>query len=224
MAVVAFVRPAPGLAPEFCLQAAERAGAARVDAAEKRLRVYGRAMRLCFIMVLAMWAAWQTGCLLSLFLHFQSGIVAGTIDGTLAFRLSPFIDYFSPPHALSSAFAPHVFPVRTSALYAGILMIASVPFCVALLCLARLFDLYAHGEIFSQHTAKLIRRIGHAIMATGYSPLLLGPFAHAIGVLRPISGMTSGMIACLLAGLMLLAISHVMEIGQQMRQDQEDII
>jgi hypothetical protein len=32
------------------------------------------------------------------------------------------------------------------------------------------------------------------------------------------------MIACLLAGLMLLAISHVMEIGQQMRQDQEDII
>jgi len=56
------------------------------------------------------------------------------------------------------------------------------------------------------------------------SPLLLGPIAHAIGVLKPISGITDGMIAFALVGLILLAIAHVMEIGRHMRQDQEDIL
>ena len=69
-----------------------------------------------------------------------------------------------------------------------------------------------------------MRRVGHCLMATGYSPLLLGPVAHAIGVLRPVTGVTEGMIAFFFMGMILLAISRVMAIGQRLQQDQEDIL
>jgi hypothetical protein len=181
-------------------------------------------MRLCFILILALWVMLQIGCLMSLFLHFRSGIVTGTIDGTLAFKFWRPVDYFSPNHALSGAFVPHVFPLGVEIGYSVILIVASVPFCASLFYLAELFDLYSRGEVFTRHIATMMRRIGHAIMATGYSPLLLGPVAHAIGVLKPISGITDGMIAFVVVGLSLLAISHVMEIGRRLRQDQEDIL
>jgi hypothetical protein len=220
MAVIAFVRPPPGLV----LEPASVTGPANIGEAEKKLGLYGRAMRLCFISVLAGWVTLQAGCLLSLFLHFRSGIVAGTINGTIAFKFWPLIDYFSPTHALSNAFLPHLFPTSVSIIYAAILIVASAPFCASLIYLAKLFDLYSRGEVFSQRNVILMGRIGHLIMATGYSPLVLGPIAHAIGVLRPISGLTNGMIACMVVGLILLAVSHVMEIGQHLQQDQEDIL
>ena len=218
MAVVAFVRPDPGPVP------APAYGVGADGAAESRLRVYGRAMRLCFLVVLALWGSLQIGCLLSLFLHFQAGIVAGIRDGTVAFKFWPMIEYFSPHYELKDGFSPHVFPLGVAIGYSLIMVIASVPFCASLLYLAKLFDLYSRREIFTQRTTSVMRRIGHSILATGYSPLLLGPFAHAIGVLKPVSGITEGMIAFVFVGLILLAISHVMEIGQRMRQDQEEIL
>jgi len=181
-------------------------------------------MKFCFLFVLALWVILQVGCVLSLFLHFRSGIVVGTIDGSLAFKFWPLIDYFAPTHALSHEFSPHVFPLHVSIACSAILIMASVPFCAALLYLAQLFNLYLHGEVFSQRNAIVMRRIGHSIMATGYSPLLLGPLAHTIGVLKPITGLTDAMIAFVFLGLVLLAISHVMEIGQRMQQDQEEIL
>ncbi len=220
MAVVAFVRPQASLVAE----AVGVAGCAEFGEAENRLRLYGRAMRLCFIFVLAAWLILQTGCLLSLFLHFQFGIVAGTVDGTIAFKFWPLIDDFNPDHGVSNAFSPHIFPLSVEIFYAIILMIASVPFCASLLYLAKLFSLYSRGEVFTPHNATVMRRIGHSIMATGYSPLLLGPFAHWIGVLRPVTGMTGGMITFVFLGIVLLAISHVMDIGQRIKQDQEDIL
>ena len=220
MAIVAFVR----LTPSVAVESVGVPGCLDFGEAESRLRLYGRAMRLCFVLVLTAWVVLQIGCLLSLFLHFRSGVVVGTINGTIAFKFWPLIDYFSPNHALSNAFSPHVFPLDVSVSYAIILMIASAPFCASLLYLAKLFDLYSHGEVFTQRNATVMRRIGHSIMATGYSPLLLGPAAHAIGVLKPVSGMTDGMIAFCFVGLILLAISHVMEIGQRLRQDQEEIL
>ena len=220
MTVVEFVRSETSLvdAPAGFPQCAD------VCEAANRLRIYGRAMRLCFIFILAVWGILQIGCLLSLLLHFRSGIVAGTIDGTVAFKFWPVIDYFSPNHALSNAFLPHVFSLRVVIGYAVVLTIASAPFCASLLLLAKLFDLYSHGVVFTQQNARVMRRIGHSIMATGYSPLLLGPVAHAIGVLKPVSGITDAMIAFIVLGLILLAISDVMEVGQRMRQEQEDIL
>jgi uncharacterized membrane protein len=150
--------------------------------------------------------------------------VTGTIDGTIAFKFWPSIDYFSPNHALSSIFVPRVYPPNIAICYAAILMVASVPFCASLLYLEKLFSLYSRGEVFTTRNVMVMRCVGHSILATGYSPLLLGPIAHAIGVLKPISGVTDGMIAFALVGLILLAIAHVMEIGQHMRQDQEDIL
>ncbi len=217
MTVVAFAPPKPSLA-------AEPVGVseyAACGAAESRLRLYGLAMRFCFMLVLGTWAILQIGCLLSLFLHFQSGIVAGTINGTLAFKFWPPIDYFSPSHASASAFVPHAFPTAVAIGYSLILFVASVPFCAALFYLAELFGRYSHGEVFTQRNATVMRRMAHSILATGYSPLLLGPLAHAIGVLRPITGITDAMIAFMLLGLILLAISHVMEIGKRLQQDQE---
>jgi uncharacterized membrane protein len=214
MAVVAFVRPEP----------ATIAAPAQICPAESQLLLYGRALSACFTTLLAVSLAVQTGCLLSLFLHFRAGIVAGTINGTVAFKFWPALDYFSPTHALSSAFVPHIFPACVAIAYAMILLIASVPFCAALWYLARLFALYAHGEIFTPRTEAVMRRVGHAVLATGYSPFLLGPAAHAIGVLKPVTGVTNAMIACMLLGLILLAMSHVMAIGQRLQQDQESFL
>ena len=218
MAVIAFVRPELAAAPADVVGCADLAGA------KDRLRLYGRAMRLCFVIVLALWVILQIGSLLSLFLHFRSGIVAGTVDGTLAFRFWPPIDYFSPNHALSRTFVPHVFPLSVAVGYAVILVIASVPFCAFLLFLARLFSLYSRGEVFTKRNTAFMKYVGHSCMATGYSPLLLGPAAHAIGVLKPVTGINDAMIALIFLGLILLAISHVMRMGQRLQQDQEGIL
>ncbi len=134
------------------------------------------------------------------------------------------IDDRSPNHALENGFIPHVFPAGVAIGYTIMLLVASIPFCASLLYLAKLFSLYSHRDLFTAQNAKVMRRIAHSIMATGYSPLLLGPVAHAIGVLRPVSGMTAAMIAFFLLGLILLAISDVMEVGRYMQQDQDEIL
>lgn len=220
MNVVAFVRPEPDrdVAP------AGAPGREVASEAEARLRLYGLAMKFCFMVVLASWVALQIGCVLSLFLHFRSGIVVGTIDGSIAFRFWAPIDYLAPAHALAREFSPKVFPVSVSIAFTMILAVASVPFCASLSYLAQLFALYSRGKAFTRRNATVMRRLGHSIMATGYSPFLLGPIAHMIGVLRPVTGLTDKMIAFVFLGLILLAISHATEIGQRMQQDQEAIL
>ncbi len=219
MAVVAFVRPQP----DIVAKPAGPVGWSEPGMAYGRLRLYGRAMKFCFIAVLASWVVLQVGCVLSLFLHFP-GIVAGTIDGSIAFKFWPPVEYFAPTHALAHEFAPKVYPPAVSIVFAAILIVASVPFCAALGYLAQLFTFYSRGEVFTERNTIVMRRIGHSIMATGYSPLLLGPIAHLIGVLKPVTGVTDAMIAFFLVGLILLAISHVMTIGQRLQQDQEEIL
>lgn len=220
MPVVPFVRSKP----DFIAPSASLSIASRFGTAENKLRAYGRAMRLFFGFVFAGWMILQIGCLLSLFLHFRSGIVVGEIDGTLAFKFWPLLNYFSPNHALSNVFMPYDFPLLVSVSYAVIFVIASAPFCASLLYLMELFSLYSNGEVFERRNTTVMRLIGHSVMATGYAPFLLGPVAHEIGVLKPITGVTDGMIAFVFVGLILLAISHVMDIGERLRQDQEDIL
>ncbi len=220
MPVVPFARSEP----DFIAPSASLSIPSRFGTAENKLRAYGRAMRLFFGFVFAGWMILQIGCLLSLFLHFRSGIVVGEIDGTLAFKFWPLLNYFSPNHALSNVFMPYDFPLLVSVSYAVIFVIASAPFCASLLYLMELFSLYSHGEVFARRNTTLMRRIGHSVMATGYAPFLLGPVAHEIGVLKPITGVTDGMIAFVFLGLILLAISHVMDIGERLRQDQEEIL
>ena len=217
MTVVAFARPEPAIV-------GEPAGPDNPDNADSKLRFYGRTMKFCFISVLASWVILQVGCLLSLFLHFRSGIVVGTIDGSLAFKFWPPIEYFVPTHALAHEFSPKSYPRAISIAFSAILIVASVPFCAALALLAQLFTSYSRGEVFTRRNAIVMRRIGHLLMATGYSPFLLGPVAHLLGVLKPLTGVTDGMIAFCFAGLILLAVSHVMTIGQRLQQDQEDIL
>ena len=220
MAIVAFVRPTP----DIVTQQTGPGGRPEPSNAYGRLRLYGRTMSFCFILVLASWIALQIGCLLSLFLHFRSGIVVGTIDGSLAFKFWPPIDYFASTHALAHEFSPKAYPQAVSVVFSAILIVASAPFCASLAFLTQLFAFYAKGEVFTERTVIVMRRIGHSIMATGYSPLLLGPAAHLIGVLKPVTGLTNAMIAFFLVGLILLATSHVMTIGQRLQQDQEEIL
>lgn len=219
MTVIAFVRTGPDHA-----MPADATGRAEEARAELRLRRYGVMMKFCFIAVLAFWVALQVGCVLSLFLHFRSGIVVGTVDGTVAFRFWAPLDYLACAHAFSREFAPTLLPPEVAVGFTMILIVASVPFCASLAYLAQLFGAYSKGEVFTRTTASVMRRIGHSVMATGYSPLLLGPIAHMIGVLKPVTGVTDAMIAFVFMGLVLLAISHVMAIGQRLQQDQEDII
>ena len=215
MPVIAFVKPEPdAVALPTRLD----------DGAHRRLRRYGRMMTGSFIVVLTLWVILQVGCLLSLFLRFRSGIVVGTIDGTLAFRFWPAVDSVSPTHALAHEFRPRVYSRAVAIAYAGILVVASVPFCASLAWLAQLFGLYSRGEVFTDRNAAVMRRIGYALTCTGYSPLLLGPLAHLVGVLRPVTGVTDGMVVFFVAGLILLALSHVMAIGARLQQDQEDIL
>jgi hypothetical protein len=218
MNVVAFARPEP---PSRVLAEVDRVP---TDKAENRLRWHGRAMRLCLLALLAAWLALQSLCLLSLFLRFRSGIVAGTIDGTLAFRFWPLVEYFSPDHAQRAAFVPRIFPFGVCAGYTLILALAALPFCAALLYLAELFGLYAAGEILTRRTTRAMRRAGQCLIATGVSPLLLGPAAHALRILRPLSGISAGMIVFFLVGLMLVAFSNTVEIGDRLRREQEEIV
>ncbi len=220
MAVVAFVTPEP----DNTARATKPAAWTDAGKAYGWLRIYGRTMKLCFIVVLASWLILQVGCLLSLFLHFRSGIVVGTIDGSLAFRFWPPIEYFAPTQALAHEFSPRAYPKAASLLYAAILIIASVPFCTSLALLSQLFTYYARGEVFTQRNTIVMRRIAHSLMATGYSPFFLGPVAHMIGVLKPVTGVTDAMIGFFFVGLILLAISYVMTIGQRLQQDQEEIL
>ena len=125
MAVIAFVRSEPDVvvAPTVSDSSGK---------ADSWLRLYGRTMKLCFIFVLASWVALQIGCLLSLFLHFRSGIVVGTIDGSLAFKFWPVVDYFVPTHALANEFSPKTYPLAVSIAFTAILIVASAPFCASL--------------------------------------------------------------------------------------------
>ncbi len=220
MTVVTFVRPEP----EFLVEPVARPPVVEAGSARSRLRFYGSAMRFSFLAVLAAWVATQIGCLLSMFLHFRSGIVTGTIDGTLAFRFSQPLAYLDLVHARAQGFSPTTFSGSVAAAYSAILVTASVPFCSALVLLSRLFRFYSRGEVFTDRNTIIMRRIGHSVMATGYLPFLLGPAAHAIGVLKPVTGVSGGMIAFLFVGLILLAISDVMTIGQGLQQDQEEIL
>ena len=220
MTVVTFVRPEP----ELLVEPVARPPVVGAGTARSRLRFYGGAMSFGFLVVLVAWVATQIGCLLSMFLHFRSGIVTGTIDGTLAFRFSQPLGYLDLVHARSQGFSPATFSSSVAAAYTAILVTAAVPFCSALVLLSRLFRFYSRGEVFTDRNTIIMRRIGHSVMATGYLPLLLGPAAHAIGVLKPVTGVTGGMIAFLFMGLILLAISDVMTIGQGLQQDQEEIL
>lgn len=220
MSVVAFVKPELRSPPE----PRGAPGVAHPGSAASRLRVYACGIRLCLKSVLALWGTLQIACLLSLFLHFRAGIVAGTVDGTLAFRYLPPLGYLAPNMSASAAFIPHAFPQWVALAYAAIAVIASAPFCAALHYLAELFELYAQGLVFTKRNTALVRRVGHLVMATGYLPLALGPFAHSIGILKPVTGVSVAMIGFIVAGLAVLAVSNVAEIGDQMRQDQEGIL
>ena len=193
MAVVAFVRPEP----EPPSTALGPGGRAEPDEVDGKLRFYGRSMKFCFIFILTSWVSLQVGCLLSLFLHFRSGIVVGTIDGSLAFKFWQPIDYFAPTHALAREFILKAFPEDVSAAYSLILTAAAVPFCASLALLAQLFSLYSRGEVFTRRTATVMRRIGHSIMATGYSPFLLGPVAHLRDRLKMVVAARAGVIQAL---------------------------
>ena len=219
MGVVAF-RPSPAT----IAVPARPAGWIEPGSADGRLRLYATTVKLCLTGILASWISLQIGCVLSLLLHFHSGIIVGSIDGTIAFKFWAPIDYLVPTHALAHEFSPKAYPSGVSIAFSFILIVASIPFCASLGLLTRLFTFYSRGEVFTQRNAIIMRRVGHSLMATGYSPFLLGPAAHAIGVLKPITGVTEGMIAFFFMGMILLAISHVMTIGRRLQQDQEEIL
>jgi Protein of unknown function (DUF2975) len=215
MAVVSFVRP-----DHPC----PAVPAARVpDEAEIRLKIYGRLLSRCFLVLFALFVFQVAGCVLSLFLHFRSGIVVGELDGTLSFYSWSPLDYVSLSLE-GDRFQPHDFPFHVCLLVAPLLIVVASPIALFLWFLFRLFGLYSEGQIFKAQNTLVMRRLGHAMMAWGYMPILCMPVFHWIGVARPTFAVTKEMLMSVFLGLVLLAISHVMEIGWRIQKEQEEII
>jgi hypothetical protein len=193
------------------------------DEAKIRLRIYGRLLSRCFLLVFALFIVQVAGCILSLFLHFRSGIVVGNVDGNLSFYSWSPLDYVSLALG-NSSFHPEDFPTFTCFLVTPVLLVAASPIALVLWYLFRLFDLYAKGQIFKAKNTLIMQRLGHCMMACGYMPILCLPIFHWIGVIRPAFVITKEMLMSIFLGLVLLAISRVMEIGWRIQKENEEIV
>jgi hypothetical protein len=173
---------------------------------------------------LTLWVILQSMCILSLFCHFRTGVEAGMIDGTLAFRFWWLLDYINPAHAQIGRFQPRTFTVLRAVLFSALLITSSIPFVAAVCYLLRLLDGYRRGQVFGHKDTHTMRMLAYTTIATGCSPFFLAPFAHMIGMLKPVTGITGTMIGIVILGLVLYVLSHVLEVGRQLQREQETFL
>jgi hypothetical protein len=94
-----------------------------------------------------------------------------------------------------------------------------VPACyvIGLLAMDRLFGLYAQGEVFTARPLAAVRLVGYALLAVDPAKVLVsaltGPLLTWLGVTEPFVSIDLE-VSMLIAGLFVVAIGTVLELGQ----------
>lgn len=209
MTVVAFIRPTP-----TGVEAAVRDASETRE--ESRLRLYGKTLSALFIVLLIACSTLVAVGFLALLCRSKIFIAAGTFDGQMGFSV------FSE---IQRGFVPvsHL-PVWVSTLAAVLLIVRFLPGLMILWYLHRLFSLYANGWIFSNRHTLQIQRISYVVLMYSVIRFITHPAMYAIGLAPDIIKYDIQQLDASVLGLILLAVAHVMAIGNRIQQEQEDYI
>jgi hypothetical protein len=106
---------------------------------------------------------------------------------------------------------------------------AASMYCFA--CLARLFQRFGQGEMFTQSVVGLIRRIGVAVLATQALRILQGPLVSLIltmdnppGQHMLTLGLDSASLSESVTGVIIILTSWIMDEARKLREEQELVI
>ena len=101
-----------------------------------------------------------------------------------------------------------------------------VPACylVTLLAMHRLFGLYARGEVFGARPAAAVRLVGYGLLAMDPVRMLVtaltGPLLTALGLTQPFLHLELEL-SMLVAGLFVVALGAVLDLGRALDEDHQ---
>jgi len=212
MTVLPFARPEDG----------EPLPSLPVQEAERRLICYARALRALFFGLLAVSGALLAVGSAALALRSGTYVVAGTVNHRLT-----FMGVIGAPVAgmTSQDFIPvSRLPTWATSLGSPLLILRFLPGLLILIFLYRLFDLYAKGEVFTFATTREIRNISCSVLAYSCVSLVTHPLMYFLGLFPEVFSWDVQQIDALVLGVILLAVTYVMKIGNRIQEEQKDYI
>ncbi len=152
------------------------------------------------------------------------GSVAGVMNGSFAFTLN-FPPFLEDGKELAPGFVPvSQLAIWQSCLAAALLALRLLPGLVIWASLYRLFGAYARGEIFAPRNTHYVRSIAWAFLAYATVPLITHATLFA-AQLSPIAfRLEVRQMDAAVAGVIVLAIAHVMSFGNDLKYDRDGII
>ncbi|MDN7354900.1 DUF2975 domain-containing protein [Acetobacter senegalensis] len=193
-----------------------------VQEAERRLMGYARALRALFFGLLAVSGTLVAVGSAALALRSGAYVVVGTVNHRLT-----FMGIIGTPAAnMTSQDFISVSQLSTwaTSLGAPLLALRFLPGLLVLMFLYRLFDLYAKGEVFTFATTREIRNIACSVLAYSCVSLVTHPLMYLLGLFPEIFSWDMQQIDALVLGVILLAVTYVMKIGNRIQEEQKDYI
>ena len=99
-----------------------------------------------------------------------------------------------------------------------------VPVLLILNCLRQVFGLHASGVVFSPEIVRHYKLLGACLTIHAIIPIPSHVLAMMAGLTQAGISISSRQIEILLLGAVVIVISHVIEIGREIEQDQSEII
>ncbi|GBQ64305.1 hypothetical protein AA103196_0830 [Ameyamaea chiangmaiensis NBRC 103196] len=193
-----------------------------VQEAERRLASYARSLRALFFGSLAVSGTLVAVGSAALALRSGAYVVAGIVNHRLT-----FMGMIGAPAAgmTSQDFIPaSQLSMWATSLGACLLVLRFLPGLLVLTFLYRLFNLYAKGEVFTFATTREIRNISCSVLAYSCISLVTHPLMYLLGLFPEIFSWDMQQIDALVLGIILLAVTYVMKIGNRIQEEQKDYI
>lgn len=190
--------------------------------AERRLYGYAKLLRAVFFAMLAISSTLVATGAMALLLRNSAYVVAGTVGQRLSFLAvigTPTTEmtgqHFVPAYKL---------PILTTTVGAPIFLLRFLPGLLILLFLYKLFNLYARGEVFTFATTSEIRNISYSVLAYSCISLITHPIMYLLGLFPELISYDMQQIDAFFLGIILLAVTYVMQIGNRIQEEQKDYI
>ena len=190
--------------------------------AERRLTGYARSLRTLFFGLLVVSGTLVTIGATALALRSGAYVVAGTVNHRLT-----FVGMIGAPAAdmTSQDFIPVSYlPTWATSLGAVFLVVRFLPGLLVLTFLYRLFDLYAKGEVFTFATTREIRNISCSVLAYSCVSLVTHPFMYLLSLFPEVFSWDMQQVDAFVLGIILLAVTYVMKIGNRIQEEHKDYI
>lgn len=190
--------------------------------AERCLKGYARSLRALFFGLLAVSCTLLAAGVAALTFRSGAYVVAGTVNHRLTFMAMIGM----PTDGITSQdFIPvSQLPIWVTSLGAPLLILRFLPGLLVLMFLYRLFDLYAKGEVFTFATTREIRNISCSVLAYSCVSLITHPLMYFLGLFPEVFSWEIQQIDALVLGVILLAVTYVMKIGNRIQEEQKDYI